>query len=81
MRVDIVKTSEDSFLHARVSRRDRAASGRLFNLGRATGHHSSLMLCSFTRKVLAQLDLLRYRKRTTPDKNDVYLLLKHLDEN
>ena len=28
----------------------------------ATRHHSLLMLCSFTRKLLAQLDLLRYWK-------------------
>ena len=62
MRVDIVI----SFLHARGSRRERAASGRLFNLGRAAGRHSALMLCSFTRQVLAQLDLLKYWKETTP---------------
>ena len=31
----------------------------LLNLGCATGHHYSLMLCSFTNQVLAQLDLLR----------------------
>ena len=74
------QTSEDSFLHDRGSKRDRATSGRLFNLGRATRHHSSLMLRSFTRKVLAQLDLLRYWKRTTFHRNDVYLLLKHLVE-
>merc|ERR1712238_624990 len=35
------------------------ASGRLLNLGCATGHPSFVMSCSFTNQVLAQLDLLR----------------------
>ena len=34
------------------------ASGRLLNLGCATGHPSFVMSCSFTNQVLAQLDLL-----------------------
>merc|ERR1712040_19014 len=34
------------------------ASGRLMNLGCATGHPSFVMSCSFTNQVLAQLDLL-----------------------
>merc|ERR1712013_162939 len=56
------------------------ASGRLLNLGCATGHPSFVMSCSFTNQVLAQLDLL---KNWTTDKkymNDVYLLPKALDE-
>ena len=36
------------------------ASGRLLNLGCITGHHSFLVSCSFTKHVLAQLDLLRH---------------------
>merc|ERR1739841_377896 len=35
------------------------ASGRLCNLGCATGHPSFVMSCSFTNQVLAQLDLLK----------------------
>merc|ERR1712216_597854 len=58
------------------------ASGRLLNLGCATGHPSFVMSCSFTNQTLAQLDLLRNWKETnaTPYKNDVYLLPKELDE-
>merc|ERR1712070_1316935 len=33
------------------------ASGRLLNLGCATGHPSFVMSCSFTNQTLAQLDL------------------------
>merc|ERR1712176_992459 len=35
------------------------ASGRLLNLGCATGHPSFVMSCSFTNQVLAQIDLLK----------------------
>jgi len=55
------------------------ASGRLLNLGCATGHPSFVMSCSFTNQVLAQLDLLANQK-TKAYKNDVYLLPKALDE-
>merc|ERR1712021_62057 len=56
------------------------ASGRLCNLGCATGHPSFVMSCSFTNQVLAQLDLLKNWKETKKYKNDVYLLPKELDE-
>merc|ERR1711971_481678 len=56
------------------------ASGRLCNLGCATGHPSFVMSCSFTNQVLAQLDLLKNWKETKAYKNEVYLLPKHLDE-
>merc|ERR1711908_131128 len=59
------------------------ASGRLLNLGCATGHPSFVMSCSFTNQTLAQLDLLRNWKETDLTKkykNDVYLLPKQLDE-
>merc|ERR1712087_497051 len=52
------------------------ASGRLLNLGCATGHPSFVMSCSFTNQVLAQLDLLKNWKETKAYKNDVYLLPK-----
>jgi len=50
------------------------ASGRLLNLGCATGHPSFVMSCSFTNQVLAQLDLLKAKEKGY--KNDVYLLPK-----
>merc|ERR1712187_692155 len=56
------------------------ASGRLLNLGCATGHPSFVMSCSFTNQVLAQLDLLANWKENKGYKNDVYLLPKELDE-
>jgi len=55
------------------------ASGRLLNLGCATGHPSFVMSCSFTNQTLAQLDLLK-NMETKTYKNDVYLLPKELDE-
>merc|ERR1719162_773603 len=56
------------------------ASGRLMNLGCATGHPSFVMSCSFTNQVLAQLDILKNWKETKAYKNDVYLMSKLLDE-
>jgi adenosylhomocysteinase len=56
------------------------ASGRLLNLGCATGHPSFVMSCSFTNQVLAQLDILKNWKETKAYENKVYLLPKVLDE-
>merc|ERR1711972_1097402 len=56
------------------------ASGRLCNLGCATGHPSFVMSCSFTNQVLGQLDLLKNWKENKGYKNEVYLLPKELDE-
>merc|ERR1712167_563295 len=56
------------------------ASGRLCNLGCATGHPSFVMSCSFTNQVLGQLDLLENWKKGKGYKNEVYLLPKELDE-
>merc|ERR1712066_146944 len=56
------------------------ASGRLLNLGCATGHPSFVMSCSFTNQVLAQIDLLENVKSNKGYKNEVYLLPKNLDE-
>merc|ERR1712027_9672 len=47
------------------------ASGRLLNLGCATGHPSFVMSCSFTNQTLAQLDLVRNMKEKKY-KNEVY---------
>merc|ERR1712032_1272031 len=56
------------------------ASGRLLNLGCATGHPSFVMSCSFTNQVLAQLDIKKNCRENKTYKNDVYLLPKDLDE-
>jgi adenosylhomocysteinase len=56
------------------------ASGRLLNLGCATGHPSFVMSCSFTNQVLGQLDLLANWKEKKGYKNECYLLPKNLDE-
>merc|ERR1712022_68148 len=56
------------------------ASGRLLNLGCATGHPSFVMSCSFTNQTLAQLALLDNWKKKKVYENNVYLLPKELDE-
>merc|ERR1711959_334276 len=56
------------------------ASGRLCNLGCATGHPSFVMSCSFTNQTLAQLALLDNWKKEKKFDNKVYLLPKELDE-
>ncbi len=53
------------------------ASGRLVNLGCATGHPSFVMSNSFTNQVLAQIDL--WKNKDTYE-NKVYILPKYLDE-
>ena len=53
------------------------ASGRLVNLGCATGHPSFVMSTSFANQVLAQIDLWKNREDY---ENIVYTLPKHLDE-
>ena len=56
------------------------ASGRLLNLGCATGHPSFVMSNSFSNQVLAQLDLWTNRKTKKYEKPEVYNLPKELDE-
>ena len=53
------------------------ASGRLVNLGCATGHPSFVMSNSFANQTLAQIDLWRNRENYS---NNVFTLPKHLDE-
>jgi len=53
------------------------ASGRLVNLGCATGHPSFVMSNSFSNQTLAQIDLWRNRDSY---ENKVFTLPKHLDE-
>merc|ERR1712054_692916 len=56
------------------------ASGRLLNLGCATGHPSFVMSCSFTNQALAQIELWTKRKTDEYVRGKVYTLPKHLDE-
>merc|ERR1719281_1554118 len=56
------------------------ASGRLLNLGCATGHPSFVMSCSFTNQTLAQLELWKERDSGKYKTDKVHLLPKHLDE-
>ena len=54
------------------------AEGRLVNLGCATGHPSFVMSNSFANQTLAQIEL--WTNVEAYDKNEVYMLPKHLDE-
>merc|ERR1712003_286759 len=56
------------------------ASGRLLNLGCATGHPSFVMSCSFTNQVLAQLELWKEKDTGKYTSGKVYVLPKTLDE-
>merc|ERR1712205_118370 len=83
IKVDNIKAQVDRYVFPDGKGIIVLASGRLLNLGCATGHPSFVMSCSFTNQTLAQLDLLRNWKETNASKkykNDVYLLPKHLDE-
>merc|ERR1711968_408548 len=80
VKVENIKPQVDRFVFPSGSGIIVLASGRLLNLGCATGHPSFVMSCSFTNQTLAQLDLLKNWKETKAYKNDVYLLPKHLDE-
>merc|ERR1712100_458194 len=83
VKVENIKPQVDRFVFEDGHGIIMLASGRLLNLGCATGHPSFVMSCSFTNQVLAQLDLLRNWKEQDASKkykNDVYLLPKELDE-
>merc|ERR1712164_174141 len=80
IKVENIKPQVDRFLFPDGHGVIILASGRLLNLGCATGHPSFVMSCSFTNQVLAQLDILKNAKETNAYKNQVYLLPKELDE-
>jgi len=80
MKVENIKPQVDRFVFPDGHGVIVLASGRLCNLGCATGHPSFVMSCSFTNQVLAQLDLVRNWKGDKAYKNQVYLLPKNLDE-
>merc|ERR1712076_234782 len=56
------------------------ASGRLVNLGCATGHPSFVMSNSFSNQTLAQIELWCNNKDGKYKSGEVYVLPKHLDE-
>merc|ERR1719464_897068 len=56
------------------------ASGRLLNLGCATGHPSFVMSCSFANQVLAQIELWTHKSDDKYKNGSVYVLPKELDE-
>merc|ERR1712012_146209 len=78
IKVENIKAQVDRFVFPDGHGVIVLASGRLLNLGCATGHPSFVMSCSFTNQVLAQLDLLKATEKGY--KNQVYLLPKELDE-
>merc|ERR1711904_756434 len=80
IKVENIKPQVDRFIFPDGHGVIMLASGRLCNLGCATGHPSFVMSCSFTNQVLAQVDLLKNWKEGKGYKNDVYLLPKELDE-
>merc|ERR1712164_165736 len=80
IKIDNIKPQVDRFIFPDGHGIIVLASGRLLNLGCATGHPSFVMSRSFTNQTLAQLDLLKNWKETKKYKNDVYLLPKELDE-
>merc|ERR1712190_273665 len=80
IKVENVKPQVDRFVFPDGHGIIVLASGRLLNLGCATGHPSFVMSCSFTNQVLAQIDLVKNTKEKKGYKNQVYLLPKDLDE-
>jgi len=79
IKCDNIKPQVDRFIFPNGKGIIVLASGRLLNLGCATGHPSFVMSCSFTNQTLAQLELWKERD-TGKYANDVYLLPKELDE-
>tara|TARA_B100000579_G_scaffold437555_1_gene467405 strand:- start:166 stop:1590 length:1425 start_codon:yes stop_codon:yes gene_type:complete len=74
---DNIKPQVDRYTFSNGNSIFLLASGRLVNLGCATGHPSFVMSTSFANQVLAQIDLWKNRD-TYP--NNVFTLPKYLDE-
>lgn len=74
---DTIKPQVDVFKVAKDKDVILLSSGRLVNLGLATGHPSFVMSSSFTNQTLAQIEL--FNKGSNYN-NDVYVLPKRLDE-
>jgi adenosylhomocysteinase len=73
-----IKPQVDHFVFPDGKKLIVLASGRLVNLGCATGHPSFVMSCSFTNQVLAQLTL--WTETQKYQKGKLYVLPKELDE-
>merc|ERR1711871_1681804 len=80
IRVDNIKAQVDRYVFPDGRGIIVLASGRLLNLGCATGHPSFVMSCSFTNQTLAQLELWKERDSGKYKTDKVYLLPKELDE-
>ncbi|MAT79150.1 MAG: adenosylhomocysteinase [Flavobacteriales bacterium] len=72
-----IKPQVDKFTFPNKNSIFLLASGRLVNLGCATGHPSFVMSNSFTNQILAQIDLWTNKNIY---ENKVYILPKYLDE-
>ena len=72
-----IKPQVDKYTFSKGNSIYLLASGRLVNLGCATGHPSFVMSNSFANQTLAQIDL--WNNRDTYE-NKVYILPKYLDE-
>jgi adenosylhomocysteinase len=79
IKLENIKPQVDRFIFADGHAVIILASGRLLNLGCATGHPSFVMSCSFTNQTIAQMDLWQGRVTRKYD-NQVYTLPKLLDE-
>ncbi|MEY4509064.1 MAG: hypothetical protein RLZZ450_1186 [Pseudomonadota bacterium] len=73
-----IKPQVDHFIFPDGKKLIVLASGRLVNLGCATGHPSFVMSCSFSNQVLAQLTL--WNETKLYEQGKVYVLPKALDE-
>ena len=74
---DNIKPQVDRYTFSNGNSIFLLASGRLVNLGCATGHPSFVMSTSFANQVLAQIDLWKNRDSYP---NNVFTLPKYLDE-
>merc|ERR1711981_414596 len=80
IKIDNIKPQVDRFIFPDGHGVIVLASGRLLNLGCATGHPSFVMSCSFTNQTLAQLELWKERDSGKYETGKVYVLPKELDE-
>merc|ERR1712036_205775 len=74
IKCDNIKPQVDRFIFPNGKGIIVLASGRLLNLGCATGHPSFVMSCSFTNQTLAQLELWKERDSGKYKCDQVYLL-------
>merc|ERR1711983_543931 len=80
IKVENIKPQVDRFIFPDGHGVIVLASGRLLNLGCATGHPSFVMSCSFANQVLAQIELWTHKDDDKYKNGSVYVLPKELDE-